>query len=193
VLWYTYAGYGIPGIPKGSIIILREWYGGNAKGEGMKLSLHEIGQGIAERERGLKVEAGPADNQIYEEHGGMSIAETLAQYGVYFTRSDKARISGWNQLRARLKGDRDKPLIYVTRGCPNVIRTIPLLQHDDKKPEDINTDGDDHCADVVRYVCMEWPIEPQAIKDKEPMRGPQTYAELIEAAEDLVSANRRRH
>jgi len=143
VLWYTYAGEDWRGIKKGSIVILREWYGGNDKDEGLKMSLVDIRDGITERESTIKrrIEPGPADNQIFENHGGQSIADALAIAGVYFSRSDKSRIPGWNQIRMRL---REKSLLF-TRNCKHLLRTFPMLQHDDRRPEDVDTQGADHC------------------------------------------------
>jgi hypothetical protein len=143
VLWYTYAGEDWRGIKKGSIVILREWYGGNDKDEGLKMSLVDIRDGITERESTIKrrIEPGPADNQIFENHGGQSIADALAIAGVYFSRSDKSRIPGWNQIRMRL---REKSLLF-TRSCKHLLRTFPMLQHDDRRPEDVDTQGADHC------------------------------------------------
>ena len=40
------------------------------------------------------------------------------------------------------------------------IRTIPFLQHDPDKPEDLMTDSEDHAADEWRYACMSRPYVP---------------------------------
>lgn len=50
--------------------------------------------------------------------------------------------------------------MYVFRNCKAFIRTIPLLQYDEHRPEDLDTDGEDHVADEVRYFCMSRPIKP---------------------------------
>ena len=36
-----------------------------------------------------------------------------------------------------------------------------MLQYDEHKPEDLDTDGEDHVADEVRYFCMSRPIKPR--------------------------------
>jgi hypothetical protein len=33
--------------------------------------------------------------------------------------------------------------------------------YDEHKPEDIDTDGEDHIADAIRYLCMSRPIKPR--------------------------------
>lgn len=187
VLWYTFAGEDWKGIKKGTIVILREWYGGNDKGEGFKMSLVDVRDGIAQREATFnrKVEPGPADNQIFENHGGQSIADAFAVAGIYFARSDKARIPGWNQVRVRLK----EFSVLIARNCKHLIRTLPMLQHDESKPEDVDTRGDDHASDVLRYICMVWPVIPKfhrnAIKGKN--GNVATWAELVEATDDITT------
>jgi hypothetical protein len=38
--------------------------------------------------------------------------------------------------------------------CHDTIRTLPALQHDTARPEDVDTSGEDHAADEIRYACM---------------------------------------
>ena len=42
-------------------------------------------------------------------------------------------------------------MVKIFNTCPNLIRTIPLQIHDEHKPEDINTRGEDHACDCARY------------------------------------------
>ena len=53
-------------------------------------------------------------------------------------------------------------MMYVFSNCRAFIRTIPTLLYDTSKPEDLNTDGEDHVADEVRYFCMSRPISPRS-------------------------------
>ncbi len=147
------------------------------------MSLVDIRDGITERESTVKrrIEPGPADNQIFENHGGQSIADALAIAGVYFSRSDKSRIPGWNQIRMRL---REKSLLF-TRNCKHLLRTFPMLQHDDRRPEDVDTQGADHLSDCVRYICMQWPVIPRFDKKKRRDPNAMTYSDLVEAVDDV--------
>ena len=52
-------------------------------------------------------------------------------------------------------------MMYVFSNCKAFIRTIPTLQYDDVKVEDLDTEGEDHVADEVRYFCMMRPIKPR--------------------------------
>ena len=88
--------------------------------------------------------------------------------GVFFRPADNARVArsgalgGWDQLRARLKGDGERPLILFFSTCVHTIRTLPALQHDELKPEDLDTESEDHAADETRYACMSRPITHDA-------------------------------
>jgi hypothetical protein len=99
-----------------------------------------------------------ADPAIFDVSRGKSIAEELAEYGCYYREADNKRINGWQQIRSRLIGEDGKPLIYYTKDCKNLIRTKPIMQYDPSKPEDLDSDLEDHLMDVERYICMSRPI-----------------------------------
>lgn len=104
---------------------------------------------------------GIADPAIWDAEMGESIADVAARHQVFFSKGDNKRIPGWMQVHYRLAFDSNGfPMMYVFRNCKAFIRTIPLLQYDDHKPEDLDTDGEDHVADEVRYFLMARPIKP---------------------------------
>ena len=104
---------------------------------------------------------GVADPSIWDRSRGTSIADMAARQGIYFEPGDNKRIPGWMQVHYRLRFDENGfPMIYVFSTCEAFIRTIPLLVFDGRKPEDIDTNGEDHVADEVRYMCMRNPINP---------------------------------
>ena len=79
--------------------------------------------------------------------------------------------------------------MLIARNCKHLIRTLPMLQHDESKPEDVDTRGEDHCSDVLRYICMVWPVIPKfhrnAIKGKN--GNVATWAELVDATDDITT------
>ena len=105
---------------------------------------------------------GIADPAIWDAETGESIADTAAKHQVFFSKGDHKRIPGWMQVHYRLAFDENGfPQMYIFRNCKAFIRTIPLLQYDEHKPEDLDTDGEDHVADEVRYFLMSRPIQPR--------------------------------
>lgn len=117
-----------------------------------------------------RVIRGVADPAIWDTSRGESIAETAIRAGVYFDKGDNERIPGWMQVHYRLAFDVEGyPMMYVFRGCKAFIRTIPLMMYDEHKPEDLDTDLEDHVADEVRYFCMSRPISPRVPITKKPI------------------------
>jgi hypothetical protein len=168
MLWAAVSDGTIPNIPVGALIIYRELYGGD-KNVGWHWHADRVGAYLATIRD--KTTFNVADPAIWTEDGGKSIAEAMGPY-VQFRPADNKRIPGWDQLRYRLVGHDEKPLFYVFNTCPNVIRTLPLLQHDRHNPEDVDSDGEDHASDVIRYLCMARPVVKTA-PTKPVMRGPE--------------------
>ena len=105
---------------------------------------------------------GVADPAIWDAETGESVAETAAKHQVYFSKADNKCLPGWMQMHYRLAVDENGfPMMYIFKNCRAFIRTIPMLVYDEHKPEDLDTEGEDHVADEVRYFCMSRPIKPR--------------------------------
>ena len=123
-----------------------------------------VAAGIVERERKEKVTRAVADPSIFRQDGGPSIGERLRRAGASFRPADNTRVgktgalSGWDQMRARIAGTDEGPMLAVFDTCRDFIRTVPVLQHDPMRPEDLDTNGEDHIADEARYVCSSRPM-----------------------------------
>ena len=168
-------------LPRGCMVRYREWYGAKKPNEGLKLHADAVARGIKERE--IKDTVKPTyrvlDPAAFAEDGGESIAQAMAREKVTFRPADNARVSqrgamgGWDQMRGRLAGNDDgDPMIVTFSTCHDSIRTIPAQQHDDARPEDMDSDGEDHAADEWRYGCMSRPwIRKPKTEDKRPTDG----------------------
>lgn len=105
---------------------------------------------------GLKVYGGAADTSIFDTENGNCIADDMARLGIYWQKADKrpgSRINGWEALRERLKNSitKDGAGLYIFNTCRQFIRTVPVIPRDDKKPDDVDTEAEDHIADETRY------------------------------------------
>lgn len=180
--WWAVVGdaYRLPDgrtLPRGALVRYREWYGAKKDpsgttvvNTGLKLTAEQVGEGLWQREhKDPKLKYGVLDPAAFAEDGGPSIAERIYRGSgkkIMFDRADNARVpqrgamGGWDQMRARLVGEDGVPMIYCFSTCLDSIRTIPALQHDPDRPEDLNTDGEDHAADDWRYACMSRPWVP---------------------------------
>ena len=121
---------------------------------------------------------GVADPSIWDASRGESVEEVASKYGIYFSPGDNKRIAGWMQVHYRLAFDENGfPMVYFFNTCKAAIRTLPLLQYDDKHVEDLNTEGEDHFADSFRYFCMSRPITPRMnVASSAPVITPGAFA-----------------
>lgn len=170
-------------IPIGALVKYREWYGAKGANVGLKMIAEDVADGIKEREKGERVRYGVADPAIYIRNGGPSIGENMAKRGVTWRAADNKRIPGWSQVRSRLVGDGAGPMLYFLETCEDTIRTLPVLQHDENLQEDLDTDGEDHAADELRYACMSrpWLQRPPAAPILPRDMPQRTIMELVEA------------
>ena len=160
--------------PDGVLYRIAEIYGcTETPNEGVKWSPDEQFKRIAEFERehpwlkGRKIVDSVADPAIWDSSRGESIAETAMKYGIYFTPGDNQRIPGWMQVHYRMQFDENGyARMYVFNTCKAFIRTIPLMMYSQTRPEDLDTNQEDHCPDEVRYMCMSRPIAPLVPKER---------------------------
>jgi len=119
-----------------------------------------------------RVKTGVADSAIFSVENGNCIEtdmkvrvrldDGIKYRGVPWIPADKkagSRVNGWDQVRRMLKnahpdektGMREKPGLFIFDICDNWIRTVPVLPRDEKEPDDVNTEAEDHIADETRY------------------------------------------
>ena len=111
---------------------------------------------------GRRIDDSVADPAIWDASHGESIAETAARYGIYFRPGDHKRIPGWMQIHYRLQFDEaGYPRMYFFDTCRAAIRTLPTLSYSASNPEDLDSEGEDHAADEIRYLCMSRPVPPR--------------------------------
>lgn len=152
----------------GKIYRIKEYYGCTATpNEGIRLEDHELAKNIYEFEhtdptlKRFKI-TGIADPAIWQKDGGESIAEVFEKHRVYFEKGDNTRIPGKMQFHYRLAFDSNGDCMFqVFNNCKEFIRTFPALVYSEKKPEDVDTDQEDHSYDEGRYVMMSNPIAPR--------------------------------
>lgn len=149
--------------PRGTLFRIAEIYGWNGQpNEGCRKLAVEVAREIkaycADVPWGRRVRPGPADNSVFDAENGVCIADDMARLGVSWTRSDKSpgsRKTGWEAMRRMFKACRKSPQeeagLYVFNTCRHFLRTVPVLPRDEKKPDDIDTNAEDHIADEARY------------------------------------------
>jgi hypothetical protein len=166
-LWLDW-GYNAPGIchwvalmPDKHLYVRHEWKFSQTIAQDVAKNIRRMTDELA-RDLGRKIRIRKAvgDPSMWNHtgHTGESIAETFARNGVSMVKGDNEREIGWQRFRHWLSRSPDGvPWLYYHPSCAYALRTIPSLVGDKHKPEDVDTEGDDHAGDADRYGVMSRP------------------------------------
>lgn len=80
------------------------------------------------------------------------------------------------------------PMLYFLECCDDTIRTLPTLQHDEKNPEDLDTEAEDHAADETRYACTSRPWVPK----EKPVAAPLRINPALPTINQLIKQQREK-
>jgi phage terminase large subunit len=100
--------------------------------------------------------------EIMQQTFARIMQETNSKKQLRLLRGNNERVAGWTCVRERLKpklmpNEDIGAGVQVFSTCPNLITTLPALIHDEHKPEDCDSDLEDHGPDALRYGCMSNP------------------------------------
>jgi len=97
---------------------------------------------------------------------GTTIAQQYAKLGITLRQANMDRVNGWAEVMQGL-GEPDaspaaggvRPTLFFHARCARLIETLPALQHDPNRPEDVlKVDADeegvggDDAPDALRYL-----------------------------------------
>ncbi|EGO63515.1 PBSX family phage terminase large subunit [Acetonema longum] len=153
----------------------RELYGyGGKPNVGTGENARQVAMKIVEAEKeDREISYGVLDSACWNASGttGPTVAEeinnVLSEYKkTTFAKSEKGRENGAEQLKLRLDGYKGRdgkqvPGIVFFETCFHNIRTIPVLTHDKRQPEKVDTTGEDHCFDETAYALTSRPWTPK--------------------------------
>ena len=124
-----------------------------------------IAQGIVARTPEVTSNLTLSDSLPFQDRGDgrngekYKMADTFADNGEPLIRANTDRVFGCAEVRARLIGKDDWPLLYFCRSCKYTREYLPAVQQDPNKREAYVTDGEaTHTVDCVRYACATRPI-----------------------------------
>lgn len=112
---------------------------------------------------GVKLEYLVADPAMWQKTGagrGESIAETLLRNGIPMRKGDNDRKNGWQRVHEFLRIAPDgQPWLTIEDAphCSYLRRTMAAAMSAKNDPDDVDTNGDDHALDALRYGAMSRP------------------------------------
>lgn len=154
-------------LPNGRLYVFYEWKfnGENARQKmvasevATKIRTYTVDE-ILPLVKSRRISKSVADPSMWagDGHSGEDYAETFSRNGVPLNKADNERVMGWGRLRHWWKNAPDgMPWLMFHPRCAVTIRTIPGLVRDKSDPDDIDTTGEDHPADCLRYGVMARP------------------------------------
>jgi hypothetical protein len=75
------------------------------------------------------------------------------------------RLAGISAIHQRLATREDGTVgLKVFKTCKNLIRRLPALCYLKSQPDDVDTEAEDHCYDVLRYGLTRRKIEFRSVR-----------------------------
>jgi hypothetical protein len=103
----------------------------------------------------------PTDLWNRRQETGRSVADIFYGEGIRLNKTSRDRIDGWLAMKEWLAPFEDEQGIRVAKmrmfpSCVNLIRCIPALQHDERKPNDVADKPHEltHAPDAIRGFCV---------------------------------------
>jgi phage terminase large subunit len=112
----------------------------------------------------------PPDLWSRDQVTGKSRAMQFADFGVPLLKVSNDRAAGWSAVDELLKvNENGRAKLKIFRNCRDLIKNLPQLQIDPKKPDDVLTEPHDitHDPDALRYFAV-FHTRPNSVEQEVP-------------------------
>lgn len=114
----------------------------------------------------------PPDMWNRNQQTGRNAADVLRiECNQYVTKANNDREIGWMMVKERLQVNpiTGYPKLQIANTCTNLIESLKLIQHDDKKPNDCAKEPHEltHACDALRYACTSYTFTPDKMAQKQ--------------------------
>jgi hypothetical protein len=175
--------------PNGRLYVFMEWKFNGASSKNLMVASevaqtikrYTVEEALALVPKTRRVHKSVADPSMWNVtgHTGEDYAETFQRNGVTLIKGDNSRVLGWGRLRHWFKLAPDgKPWLMIHPECVTTIRSIQSLVRDKHDPDDVDTDGEDHPADAMRYGVMSRP-SPKKLAEVSRIVVPGSVADVL--------------
>jgi len=145
--------------PRGSFIAFDEvvFVEHDSLSKGLQLTVPEMAGRVVSvcRTWGMSPE-GVAGDACFARHGSGegTLAGEYRRAGLRIKPAKKGdRLTGWERMRRLMlnASEPDVPGLFISEVCQYGLQTIPFLDRDPRRPEDLDTRAPDHWVDACRY------------------------------------------
>lgn len=153
----------------GSVVVLDELatVAGDDPNEGGGWPAAMIAEAVLDRCRRWGVDPVGVIDDARSMVDGTTLIQQFQRCGLSLRRPRKDRAGGWTLLKAMMAatrdGDPDQPGAWISDRCRYLAETLPVLQRNPLRPEDIQgyPKQPDHGADALRYAVSYEPPAPR--------------------------------
>ena len=127
---------------------------------------------FTERDEEIYCTLAPPDLWNRSQETGKSKALIFSESGLSLTKSNNDREAGWLCIKEMLRKDANgEPRLKIFSNCRELIKCLPALVIDEKKPSDCATEPHEytHYPDALRYFAIYW-HRPGETVDNSPRR-----------------------
>ncbi len=114
---------------------------------------------FTERDENIYCTLAPPDLWNRSQETGKSKALLFGEAGLTLTKSNNDREAGWLAIKEMLRKDANgEPRLKIFNTCRELIKCLPALIRDEKKPTDCATEPHEvtHYPDALRYFAIYW-------------------------------------
>lgn len=125
---------------------------------------------FTERDEEIYCTLAPPDLWNRSQETGKSKALIFSDSGLTLTKSNNDREAGWLSIKELLRKDANgEPRLKIFNTCRELIKCLPALVIDEKKPSDCATEPHEytHYPDALRYFAIYW-HRPGEVLDNSP-------------------------
>ena len=169
VLWMTLDN-------QGRVDVYRELYMKELTYRELGLKINALTTEFEKKEMSNTIYVDPAALTKRSEATGTTLQKEFKALGLNAVPAKNARIDGWLTTREVLKFRLNRNTmelesrLTIGENCKNLIRTFPLAVYDDKNVEDLDTEGEDHALDALRYGLGALGVKSEIIPNATPER-----------------------
>jgi hypothetical protein len=141
-------------LPDGHVHIVKELKGRQQPAEDVARIIKDTVARVIGKNRLRYIALDPACWNKTGADRGQAIVETFYKAALPMRKADNQRgKNGWQKVHEHLRAAHDgTPWLTMDPSCQYLIRTLPIQEQSDHDADDVETKGDDHGADALRYL-----------------------------------------
>ena len=150
---------------------------------------------LTDSEEDILLTLAPPDMWGRSQESGKTKADLFRESGLQLVKSSNDREAGWLSIKQLLRlGKNGKPKLFIFNNCLKLIKNLPALIRDVKRPTDCATEPHEitHLPDALRYLSIWWTTPTERTPQKNTKYTEELLQEYYNGSEEERALMRRR-